>query len=35
MKEKRRLAHAERADDIENYIASKGVKLQREHADSE
>jgi hypothetical protein len=35
MKEKRRSTHAEGADDSEDYIASEGVKLQREHADSE
>jgi hypothetical protein len=34
MKKKRRSAHAEGADDSEDYIASEGVKLQREHADS-
>jgi hypothetical protein len=35
MKKKRRSTHAEGADDSEDYIASEGVKLQREHADSE
>jgi hypothetical protein len=34
MKKKRRSAHAKGADDSENYIASEGVKLHREHADS-
>jgi len=35
MKKKRRLTHAKREDDSEDYIASKGIKLQRENADSE
>jgi hypothetical protein len=35
MKEKRRSTHVEGADDSKDYIASEGVKLQREHADSE
>jgi hypothetical protein len=34
MKKKRRSTHAEGEDDSEDYIASEGVKLQREHADS-
>jgi hypothetical protein len=33
MKKKRRSTHAEGADDFEDYIASEGVKLQREHKD--
>jgi hypothetical protein len=35
MKKNRRSTHAEGEDDSEDYIASEGVKLQREHADSE
>ena len=35
MEKKRRSTHAEGADDSEDYIASKGVKLQREHANLE
>jgi len=35
MKEKRRLTHVEGADDSEDYMASEGVKLQREHGDLE
>jgi hypothetical protein len=35
MKKKRRLTHAEGADDSKDYIALEGFKLQREHADSE
>jgi hypothetical protein len=35
MKEKRRSTHAEGTYDSEEYIALEGVKLQREHANSE
>jgi hypothetical protein len=35
MEEKRRSTHVEGEDDSEDYIASDGVKLHREHADSE
>ena len=34
MKKRRRSTHAEGVDDSEDYIASEGVKLQREHPDS-
>jgi hypothetical protein len=35
IKKKRRSTHVEGEDDSEDYIASKGVKLQREHVDLE
>jgi hypothetical protein len=35
MKKKRRSAHAEGADDSEDYIASEGVKLQRDRPHEE
>jgi hypothetical protein len=35
LKKKRRSAHAEGEGDFEDYIASEGFKLQREHVDSE
>jgi hypothetical protein len=35
MKDKRRSTHAEGAYDSKYYIASEGVKLQRDHVDSE
>jgi hypothetical protein len=35
MKKKRRSSHVEGADDSEDYRSSEGVKLQREHVDSE
>jgi hypothetical protein len=34
MKEKRRSTHGEGEDDSKDYIASWGVKIQREHANS-